>query len=501
MAHATKKKTETKNPDPSDLNAKGLKASAIEIQSDLKVGQTESAAVKADGVIHKVRASVAKNGADKTVAIAVEAGATEKQGRALAKVAAASRQPPSVMLLALLERSVAKRRKAIREAVCSVETSRWVDGLVETNEPEARRSQKELVAEAVAAGDPFTCLLVAARIATRQVRAEFVTKLTLYSLSKAFIKDAKAHAADPQGPEAAELRDLFIGMEKVLDGTANATEITRFTKALAARMEKGLNLPEDSAWRLLTAGPDAMAALPKEEGIDAVGIAYGTANDSARKAIATAGSIRRDWRKIRKAPGLIRMFFAGCPIVLGDATRMQNDGETLAPLAADMARLQVAQTLLTTVEHGIVECMLAGKVVAEGLYFSTSEPVELGMDLFEDTKNSILAVAEIGYPGDHGRGHEMWLTLMGTITAWGENWPETFPWFGDEKLKAWISAYPHKVSNEDVKSATKSAKRLVGMSREEAIAEAEEDRARYLAKQEAEAPLIAEKAMTNLVNG
>lgn len=39
MAHATNKKTATPNPHPSDLNAKGLKDSAVEIQSDLKVGQ------------------------------------------------------------------------------------------------------------------------------------------------------------------------------------------------------------------------------------------------------------------------------------------------------------------------------------------------------------------------------------------------------------------------------------------------------------------------------
>lgn len=496
MAHATKKKTDPQNPDPSDLNAKGLKASAIEIQSDLKVGQTESAAVKADGVIHKVRASVAKNGADKTVAIAVEAGATEKQGRALAAMAAASRQPPSGIVKAMVERSIAMRRKAIRKAVCSVETSRWVDGLLDTNDPETRRNQRELVAEAVASGDLFTCLLIAARIATRQVRAEFVTKLALYALSKAFIRDAKRHAKGDQGPDADELRDLFIGMEKVLDETADPTEITRFTKALASRMEQGLGLPEDSAWRLLAAGPDAMAALPEEEGPNAIGIAYGTANDSAEKAVSTAGTMRRDWQKLRKAAGLIRMFFAGCPIVLGDASRMQNDGEALAPLAADMARLQVAHMLLTTLECGIVECMLAGKVVAEGLYFSTGEPVELGADLFEDTKKSILAVAANGYPGNHGRGNEMWLTLMGTISAWATNWPETFPWFGNKELIDWIDGNPHLIRNESVRSSAAATSGIVGKTREHAIAQAERIRKEYLATQEAEAPLVEEKVMS-----
>ncbi len=487
MAHATNKKTATPNPHPSDLNAKGLKDSAVEIQSDLKVGQTDAALVKADGVIKDVKASVAKNGVEKTVAIAVKAGASQSQGQGLIDFAMAEPEPPSGMVRAMIQRAVSERQLAVRLAVCSVETSRWVDGLAETNKPEARRNQKELIAEALASGDPFTCLMLAARMATRQVRAEFITKLALYSLSTAFVLDAKAHDESEQVAHAAQLRELFIGMEKILDGTATKAEKKLFSKALAARIEVGLDLPQKSVWRLMKAGPDALAKLPMEGTLSVTGVGYGTADDSADKAVATAGTIRRDYSKLRKVGGLIRMFFVGCPIVLGDAKRMLEDGEKLAALAPAMAKLQVAQTLLTTAETGIVERMLAGKLIAEGLYFSTGKPVEIGADLFEETKLAIEEVVLAGYPANTGRGREIWATVLGTLNGWMRNWPETFPWFENKEMQAWFSQYPHKLRDEKIDILTDGVAAYAKHTREEAIALAEERRQLWLVRLEEEA--------------
>lgn len=482
-----------KNTKPRKGRTRAFKDAAAEVQDAIHRGKPRDAIRRAAAVLEAVRAETMTRGLTRPIDDLEAAGATLEQRGTIVGLAVLSRVPPRSLLEALAQATPAARHQAVRAAICSAEAHRWVEGLVEdvfrATSPE-KKLHKEYVAWAEGTSDSMECLARISRAASSCARAEFLSRLALYVFSTRFDDDLEpgSRRRTPAGVVLA--KGLLASGKPLTNGFKPSDETARLCADLDARIEAALGLHAGGAWAINAPGPTGAALLREPDGSLSRMVAFGSADDSADSALLTADAINGHWSPLADDPLPVRrIFFIGAPIVLGDASRMPDEerdeaigGEVgkgspgLARLAAAMATLQAAAPLLP-VRHQIVQRVLDGQIVAEALYFSTAQPIELGRDLFESIRLSMLAVGGYGYPPATPRGRAIWATLMRVISSWARCWPEDFPWFDDPNLQSWVDGHRLPYPDAELRELRGGAAMAIDRQLEDAIARAMEDRA------------------------
>lgn len=455
-----------------DIDTSKIKTFVERTHDHMTSGETEDGLSSARQGTSVIRGVYEREGKAEAIKATQAAGSDEHTARAIVDVATTEKMPPSRLVRAMIKKTASERGNDVREAVCSFETGNWVDGKVTADdESVADVATKVLIEQAKNEKNPFKCFLLAAQIANRSVKAEFVGKMSLYVMSESFQKDLAVFVnGDADATAYADVVAVFGSIEKIINGAASEKDKTRFSRALSSRIEKGLELEKGGAWEISGQGPDAEAILPKEHKRSVLGVLYATANDSEDKSVATAKSVRRHWDGLTLKAQRIRLFFVAKPIVPCDKSRLKDGNKPLAEVGADVATLQVAESLFLAENEDVVNSLLEGRSEAEGLFFSTQKPFVLGRNIFDETKKAIENIARIGYPPDTERGMETWRVLTNTISTWARKYPETFPWFKDKQLVSWLESCPQKVSGmEDTAQATEAAIMNVERGKERSV--------------------------------
>lgn len=435
-----------------------------------RCGESDLGLKSARGGTELLRKVATAKGRKAAVVVSKNAGFSDEDAETVVVEVSEGRPLPSGLVTAMLKKT-SERATSVREAVCSNETGLFVDGSKENRDV----TTAELMEAARNNRDPFKAFVFIARAVMRSVRAERIGQVGLYALSDAFVADMKAFQ-ESSGKAPRDVADMFGLLDKIRDGKESKDERTRFEAAIKSRIETALEVKLDDRG-ISIKGTDGTTQIKVQGRGREFGVLYATSDSSAAKLAANSDSIRSHWENISSQGKPVRLFFVGSPIAPCDVSRLKTGhelGESNRPMAEiglDLAKLQTALSLLRT-DRAVVDGMLAGTVVAEGLYFSTGKPFVLDKNLFDETASSIAAIAssESRYPPSTERGRQAWLCIVNTIAAWAAEHPETFPWFEDKGLLEWLQNCPAGLRERaDGNAATRAAILSARQTRQDAI--------------------------------
>ncbi|MBJ9659126.1 hypothetical protein [Burkholderia gladioli] len=447
-----------------------FREAVLDIQDDVLLNHTDEAMDKALATGKKIKATVKAKGRKATEQIVVDSGATPEVAEAIVDQAAKEENIfPHALISVLLSRSQSERQVLTAEAMTSNETSRWIDD-VNVSDKKSLNGSNELLAQARASGDAYTCFLLALKVSQRVVRSEQALALGLYAMSNDFERDRKTYLA---GKATGQVKAVFDLLEKVLDGTARVEEQDHFRKSLIARIEDANGLDPDGLKQSNRHGPDGMVWSQTKAKKPLLIVGYMTTRDDADKPIDTARSIERHWRDFLPADAEVLVVLSGASPV-AEVGRMQRENVSIADWADDVAILRAASTVFEVMDHTVIPAIEGGQVKFAG-WFSSAEPCVLDKNMAATVKQSLDRLMSAGYPPSTGRGIEVLTQTLHVLNHWGSRHPETFPYFEDQKVIDWVKNCP--VTKGGLATTKKNTLRALRDTKERALLDAELDRA------------------------
>ncbi|PQV53476.1 hypothetical protein [Paraburkholderia sp. BL21I4N1] len=445
---------------------------AGEVYDDMHLGQEEEAVRQAAAGGEQIRTTVRATSRKKTEEIIIESGATPENAKAIVGVAVKDQTPPpSSLLFALMARTLEERKDLTSKAMRSHEMNRWIDD-ANGQDKISMLDYSELLEQAKTVGDIYTCFLYALKASKRVFKSELGLAAGLYAMSVDFerdlelVKTGKAHVG---------VSNVFKLLDKVISDEATPKEIDLFVTSLIARVEEVNMMKPGDLHKASRNGADAKVWSRTADGEPLLIAGYMTMNGTAEKAEQTAESLTRHYREylelLKQRPGAKLQVISAGSTPIQEIGRMRGeDVSLLVTQADDLAVMRHASMLFSVMDPMLMQDLKKGSTLLTAWHFGAEE-INFEGKMAREIKGSIDRLMKAGYPADDERGRKVMKHVLFTLNAWASNNPETFPYFGNQKVIDWVDECP--IFMDNVEKALTATSALLQVPKENAILRAE----------------------------
>ncbi|MBR8082596.1 hypothetical protein KDX23_07535 [Burkholderia vietnamiensis] len=459
----------------------------------LHIGNEENLAIQSAGIgAQRLRSTVAAEGRAATVKMVVKSGVSKSLANAIVDEATKEGLVLPLGLLSVLSvESQQERIRLVPLAMTSNETARWVDDVdnVDDDEPASFRSTAELMELARDAGDHDSTFHLVMMVARRVLRSDRALRAALYLVSNDLERDRRAYAAGEASPNVKRMFDL-VGM--VLDGAATDKKLAKFSEALLARVEevngtepgavrdalreraRKQSVGQGGAVRYSYRGPDAMVWSTTPDGRPHLIVGYASPLSLVTEVEEIASALNDRWRDLPMTDDAdLLVVIAGASPVMEIKRMGGEDGVRVAAWADDVAMVRTADTMFAMTDPTVVPAMTRGQAAFAG-WFQSARPALIDAAFAAVVQGSLDRLVAAGYPDSNQRGHDIMNHSFLALSAWVAVHPESFPYFGNRDLVAWVNNCPMFLNG--VGKARSGLRALLDYSRDRAIEHAEGSR-------------------------